>query len=156
MYFITVITKLNQQPLLQYSASHDPSEIILVCCDELATSPLFSASPRPLIATLHQAPDGSGCVREEGRLNSQVQRSGDEASFTSGVSHHTPPDLAVQALLLRGRQPNRHITDLVLKTNFLILSFTFTFMHLADAFIQSDLQLHSGYTFSLVCAPFEC
>ncbi len=24
---------------------------------------------------------------------------------------------------------------------------TFTFMHLADAFIQSDLQLHSGYTF---------
>ncbi len=29
-------------------------------------------------------------------------------------------------------------------------SITFTFMHLADAFIQSDLQLHSGYTFSLV------
>jgi len=28
--------------------------------------------------------------------------------------------------------------------------FIFTFMHLADAFIQSDLQLHSGYTFSLV------
>ncbi len=28
---------------------------------------------------------------------------------------------------------------------------TFTFMHLADDFIQSDLQLHSGYTFSLVC-----
>ncbi len=28
--------------------------------------------------------------------------------------------------------------------------FTFTFMHLADAFTQSDLQLHSGYTFSLV------
>ncbi len=25
------------------------------------------------------------------------------------------------------------------------------FSHLADAFIQSDLQLHSGYTFSLVC-----
>ncbi len=25
--------------------------------------------------------------------------------------------------------------------------FTFTFMHLADAFIQSNLQLHSGYTF---------
>ncbi len=31
------------------------------------------------------------------------------------------------------------------------LCITFTFMHLADAFIQSDLQLHSGYTFSLVC-----
>ncbi len=30
-------------------------------------------------------------------------------------------------------------------------TFTFTFMHLADAFIQSDLQLHSGYTISLVC-----
>ncbi len=29
-------------------------------------------------------------------------------------------------------------------------SFTFTFMHLTDAFIQSDLQLHPGYTFSLV------
>ncbi len=28
---------------------------------------------------------------------------------------------------------------------------TFTFMHLADTFIQSDLQLHSGYTFSLIC-----
>ncbi len=26
-----------------------------------------------------------------------------------------------------------------------------TFMHLADAFIQRDLDLHSGYTFSLVC-----
>ncbi len=25
-------------------------------------------------------------------------------------------------------------------------------LHLADAFIQSDLQLHSGYTFSLVHA----
>ncbi len=31
------------------------------------------------------------------------------------------------------------------------LLFTFTFMHLADAFIQSDLQLQPGYTFSLVC-----
>ncbi len=35
--------------------------------------------------------------------------------------------------------------------NRLTLWTTFTFMHLADAFIQSDLQLHSGYTFSLVC-----
>ncbi len=33
--------------------------------------------------------------------------------------------------------------------------FTFTCMHLADAFIQSDLQLHSGYTFSLVCSKLE-
>ncbi len=28
-------------------------------------------------------------------------------------------------------------------------------MHLADAFIQSDLQLQSGYTFSLVCVSWE-
>ncbi len=29
-------------------------------------------------------------------------------------------------------------------------------MHLADAFIQSDLQLHSGYTFSVsICVPWE-
>ncbi len=36
---------------------------------------------RPLIAALHQAPDGSGCVREEGRCNSQVWRR---------VMRHTP------------------------------------------------------------------
>ncbi len=31
-----------------------------------------------------------------------------------------------------------------------------TFMHLADAFIQSDLQLHSGYTFLIsICVPWE-
>ncbi len=40
-------------------------------------------------------------------------------------------------------------------------SCTFTFMHLADAFIQSDLQLHSGYTylffciFFCICVPWE-
>ncbi len=33
---------------------------------------------------------------------------------------------------------------------------TFTFMHLADAFIQSDLQLYSGYTFFVsTCVPWE-
>ncbi len=34
---------------------------------------------------------------------------------------------------------------------------TFTFMHLADAFIQSDLQLHSGYNFFFfsICVPWE-
>ncbi len=32
-----------------------------------------------------------------------------------------------------------------------LFTFTFTFMHLEDAFIQSDLQLHSGYTITLVC-----
>ncbi len=32
----------------------------------------------------------------------------------------------------------------------------FTFMHLADAFIQSDLKLHSGYTFLIsTCVPWE-
>ncbi len=35
-------------------------------------------------------------------------------------------------------------------TDLCTFSITFTSMHLADAFIQSDLQLHSGYTFSLV------
>ncbi len=35
-------------------------------------------------------------------------------------------------------------------SSMLLFTFTFTFMYLADAFIQSDLQLHSGYTFSLV------
>ncbi len=38
-------------------------------------------------------------------------------------------------------------TPLVYGEFTLSLIFTFTFMHLADAFIQSDLQLHSGYTF---------
>ncbi len=38
---------------------------------------------------------------------------------------------------------------------FHVSSITFTFMHLSDVFIQSDLQLHSGYTFSLVCVPWE-
>ncbi len=33
--------------------------------------------------------------------------------------------------------------------------FTFTFMHLADAFIQSDLQLNSGYTF-LISMAYQC
>ncbi len=33
---------------------------------------------------------------------------------------------------------------------------TFTFLHLADAFIQSDLQLHSCYTFFVsTCVPRE-
>ncbi len=35
-------------------------------------------------------------------------------------------------------------------------TFTLAFMHLADAFIQSDLQLHSGYTFFIsICVPWE-
>ncbi len=37
--------------------------------------------------------------------------------------------------------------------------YDFTFMHLADAFIQSDLQEHSGYTFVFffisMCVPWE-
>ncbi len=36
------------------------------------------------------------------------------------------------------------------------ISIIFTFMHLADAFIQSHLQLHSGYTFLIsICVPWE-
>ncbi len=33
--------------------------------------------------------------------------------------------------------------------------FIFLFMHLADAFIQSDLQLHSGYTFFISICVFS-
>ncbi len=38
--------------------------------------------------------------------------------------------------------------------------FSFTFMHLADAFIQSDVQCHSGYSFLIYfsvskCVPWE-
>ncbi len=32
-----------------------------------------------------------------------------------------------------------------------ILKYRNKILYLSDAFIQSDLQLHSGYTFSLVC-----
>ncbi len=40
--------------------------------------------------------------------------------------------------------------------NEITVRFTFTFMHLADAFIQSDIQLHSGYTFLIsMCVPWE-
>ncbi len=42
-----------------------------------------------------------------------------------------------------------------LRNNFFFF-FWFTFMHLADAFIQSHLQLHSGYTFLIsMCVPWE-
>ncbi len=34
-------------------------------------------------------------------------------------------------------------------------NYTFAFMHLADAFIQSDLQLHSGYTFLISMSKYE-
>ncbi len=34
-------------------------------------------------------------------------------------------------------------------------SLVFTFMHLADAFIQSDLQLHCLYIFISMCVPWE-
>ncbi len=33
--------------------------------------------------------------------------------------------------------------------------FNITFMHLADAFIQSDLQLHYLYIFISICVPWE-
>ncbi len=54
---------------------------VYIYCDESAASPLIISTPRPLIAALHQAPDGSGCVREEGRCNSLVWRR---------VMRHTP------------------------------------------------------------------
>ncbi len=47
--------------------------------------------------------------------------------------------------------PWKHYIEIMLQNVFVHelykFTFTFTFMHLADAFIQSDLQLHSGYTF---------
>ncbi len=40
--------------------------------------------------------------------------------------------------------------ELMVRGLFLVVGFTFTFMHLADAFIQSDFSaVHSGYTFFL-------
>ncbi len=43
------------------------------------------------------------------------------------------------------------------KVQLVLRVFTFTFIYLADAFIQSDLQLHSGYTFLIsMCVPWEC
>ncbi len=42
-------------------------------CDEWLPPPLIIITPS-FNAALHQAPDGSGCVREEGRWNSQVWR----------------------------------------------------------------------------------
>ncbi len=51
-------------------------------CDELAASPLLSSPPRPLFAALHQAPDGSGCVREEGLAAC------DEAHLNRMEPHH--------------------------------------------------------------------
>ncbi len=40
--------------------------IYIYMYDELAASPLLSSPPHSLFVALHQAPDGSGCVREEG------------------------------------------------------------------------------------------
>ncbi len=55
-------------------------------------------------------------------------------------AYHTHWALAVFVVSLHSCPiaPKYHISK---------FTFTFTFMHLADAFIQSDLQLHSGYTF---------
>ncbi len=43
-------------------------------CDESAASPIIIIITPSFNAALHQAPDGSGCVREEVRRNSQVWR----------------------------------------------------------------------------------
>ncbi len=60
--------------------------------------------------------------------------------YYSGEKHNQP---LLYQLSVRAPLP-RH----VFPYNFILFyTFTFTFMHLADAFIQSDLQLHSGYTF---------
>ncbi len=55
---------------------HDLTILFLqwIYCDESAASPLIISTPRPLIAALHQAPDGSGCVWE--RRGAVTARSG--------------------------------------------------------------------------------
>ncbi len=49
-----------------------------------------------------------------------------------------------------------YIQNFSYKLYILHLHFTFTFMHLAEAFIQSDLQLHSGYTFFNQYVILQC
>ncbi len=47
------------------------------------------------------------------------------------------------------------VNDLIEQSRWVCVN-TFTFMHLADAFIQSDLQCDSGYTFFVsMCVPWE-
>ncbi len=70
--WITEINELFHDILIYWDAFG--KHYIYIYCDESAASPLIISTPRPLIAALHQAPDGSGCVREEGRWNSQVWR----------------------------------------------------------------------------------
>ncbi len=51
---------------------------------------------------------------------------------------------------------HRQIFQCSCSSLFHTIIFTFTFMHLADAFIKSDLQLLSGYTFLIsMCVPWE-
>ncbi len=57
---------------------------------------------------------------------------------------------------LRPSPLRTEISSVSLNILMMLFTFTFTFMHLADAFIQSDLQLHSGYTFFIsMCVPWE-
>ncbi len=66
------------------------------------------------------------------------------------TSVHFLCDTVLRTLLHVSPKRNFHWVALKHMLNKWTLSFTF--MHLADAFIQSDLQLHSGYTFLLVHA----
>ncbi len=59
-----------------------------IYCDESAASPLIVSISRPLIAALHQAPDGSGCVREEGRCKQPGLAACDEAHLKWMEPHH--------------------------------------------------------------------
>ncbi len=75
------------------------------------------------------------------------ERAGRSGVYYSGEKHNQP---LLYQLSVRAPLP-RH----VFPYNF-ILFYTFKFMHLADAFIQSDLQLHSGYKFFVsMCVPWE-
>ncbi len=67
----------------------------------VSCSPLIISTPRPLIAALHQAPDGSGCVREEGRCNSQVWRRVMRHTLKWMEPHHRRCYMPVAPLLWR-------------------------------------------------------
>ncbi len=59
-------------------------------------------------------------------------------------------------LRLSFRLTNGYLRKHVIMSKESEICLSITFMHLADAFIQSDLQLHSGYTFFIsMCVPWE-
>ncbi len=103
-------------------------------------------------AVAHLLQGSTCCVFRDGILQILVVTSGYLSycclSIISNQSAHSPLTSDINKAFSSTQLP---LT--ALPTN---LAFTFTFMHLADAFIQSYLQLHSGYTFFVsICVPWE-